>query len=110
MTLRSPYSPLDIPETDLLSYLFPNKRNVSNDPIWIDAMDPNNCLSPRQGLLWIKRLAIGLDRLGIANQEVIMVLTPNHIFVPIVYLGIVGSRRIFSAGNPIYTVTGMFST
>ena len=58
-------------------------------------------------MLWIKRLAIGLDRLGVANQEVVMILTPNHIFVPIMYLGIAGSRRIFSAGNPIYTVTGM---
>src|ERR1700760_2753494 len=106
MTIHSPYPSLDIPETDILSYLFPNQRTVSNDPIWIDATDPTNCLSPKQGLLWIKRLSIGLDRLGIGAQEVVMILTPNHIFVPIIYLGIVGSRRIFSAGNPIYTVNG----
>jgi hypothetical protein len=57
-------------------------------------------------LNWVKRLAIGLNRLGIKDQEAVMILTPNHIFVPAAYLGIVGSRRVFSAGNPIYTVPG----
>lgn len=33
-----------------------------------------------------------------------MIYTPNHIFVPVAYLGIVGSCRAFSAANPIYTV------
>lgn len=33
-----------------------------------------------------------------------MIYTPNHIFVPAAYLGIVGSCRAFSAANPIYTV------
>jgi 4-coumarate--CoA ligase len=110
MTIKSPFPPLEIPETDLLSYLFPNTSNVSSDPLWIDANDPTNCLSPKQGLLWIKRLAIGLDRLEIASQDVVMILTPNHIFVPVIYLGIVGSRRIFSAGNPIYTASGRPTT
>jgi 4-coumarate--CoA ligase len=35
-----------------------------------------------------------------------MILTPNHIFVPVAYLGIVGSKRIFSGANPAYTVSG----
>ena len=33
-----------------------------------------------------------------------MIYTPNNIFVPVAYLGIVGSGRAFSAANPIYTV------
>lgn len=33
-----------------------------------------------------------------------MIYTPNHIFVPVAYLGIVGSGRVFSGMNPIYTV------
>lgn len=36
-----------------------------------------------------------------------MIYTPNHIFVPAAYLGIVGSGRSFSAVNPIYTVQEM---
>lgn len=34
-----------------------------------------------------------------------MVLTPNHIFVPVAYLGITGAGRIFSGANPVYTAT-----
>jgi 4-coumarate--CoA ligase len=106
MPFTSPFPSLDIPKIDLLSYLFPAGSEPSEEPIWIDASNPENCLSPRQALSWIKRLAIGLDRLGIQPQEVVMILTPNHVFVPAAYLGIVGSRRIFSAGNPIYTDSG----
>ena len=32
-----------------------------------------------------------------------MIYTPNHIFVPIAYQGIVGSGRVFSGMNPAYT-------
>jgi 4-coumarate--CoA ligase len=34
-----------------------------------------------------------------------MIYSPNHLFIPVAYLGIVGSVRAFSAANPIYTVS-----
>jgi hypothetical protein len=37
-----------------------------------------------------------------------MIFSPNHIFVPVAYLAIVGSGRCFSAGNPVYTVAGRY--
>lgn len=109
MVYTSPVPEVEIPKTDLLTYLFPPGQKVSEDPIWIDAACPENSLSPRQLLNWVKRLGIGLDRLGIKSQEAVMILSPNHIYVPAAYLGIVGSRRVFSAGNPIYTVSGAFA-
>ena len=51
-------------------------------------------------------MAIGLDRLGVKKGDVLMMVSPNHIFVPIAYLGTVGSGRIFSGANPLYTVDG----
>lgn len=33
-----------------------------------------------------------------------MIYSPNHLHIPVAYLGIVGSSRAFSAANPIYTV------
>ena len=51
----------------------------------------------------IKRFAVGLDRLGLAEQDTVMVLTPNHIFVPLVYLAAAGSKRCFTGANPAYT-------
>lgn len=72
--------------------------------MWYDAADPKKNLSPRRALQWIKRLGLGLDRIGVKHGEIVMIYTPNHIFVPVAYLGIVGSSRAFSAANPIYTV------
>lgn len=106
MVLTSPLNPVEIPRTDILSYLFPPGSVLSGKPLWLESADPENSLSPRQALNWVKRLAIGLDRKGVKTQEAVMMFTPNHIYVPSAYLGIVGSRRIFSAANPMYTVSG----
>ncbi|KAI1967118.1 hypothetical protein LOZ58_000613 [Ophidiomyces ophidiicola] len=103
MPFSSPFPPLQIPKVDLLSYLFPPNAPVSDKPIWIDAEHPENCLSPRQLLQWVRRLAFGLDRLGVKPGEVVVTLTPNHIFVPVAFLGIVGSRRLFSGISPSFT-------
>jgi len=55
-------------------------------------------------LQWVKRLGLGLDRLGVKHGDIVLIYSPNHIFIPVAYLGIVGSCRAFSAVNPIYTV------
>ena len=88
----------------MLDYLFPEGQSLSNEPVWHDAVDPQRNLSPRQLLQWVKRVCLGLDRLGIGKGEVCMLYSPNHLFIPVAYLGIVGSVRAFSAANPIYTV------
>ncbi|KAH0383851.1 acetyl-CoA synthetase-like protein, partial [Aureobasidium melanogenum] len=54
--------------------------------------------------MWAKRLGIGLDRLGVQLGEIVLIYTPNHIFVPVAYIGIVGNTRAFSAINPVSTV------
>ncbi|KAG9512003.1 acetyl-CoA synthetase-like protein, partial [Aureobasidium melanogenum] len=54
--------------------------------------------------MWAKRLGIGLNRLGVQPGEIVLIYTPNHIFVPVAYIGIVGNTRAFSAINPVSTV------
>jgi len=51
----------------------------------------------------VKRLAVGFDKLQIPTNGAIMVFSPNHIFVPAVYLASAGSKRAFTGANPIYT-------
>jgi 4-coumarate--CoA ligase len=98
---------IDIPATDLLTYLFPPSKPASDKPIWIDADDTKNSLSPRQLLQWVKRLGAGLQNLGLKRQDVVMMYSANHIFVPVAYLGIAGSGCIFSGCNPAYGVEGL---
>ena len=106
MVTQSPYPDLKIPEQDILTYLFDSADPLTDSPLWINAARPDSYLSLRTALQWIKRLAIGLDGLGVKRGDVLMMVSPNHIFVPIAYLGAVGSGRIFSGANPLYTVDG----
>ncbi|KAI4737148.1 4-coumarate-CoA ligase, partial [Aureobasidium sp. EXF-12298] len=89
---------------DLLTWLFPQHQPVSESPIWIDAVNPSKSVSPAELLMWAKRLGIGLNRLGVQPGEIVLIYTPNHIFVPVAYIGIVGNTRAFSAINPVSTV------
>ncbi len=106
MPFKSVHPDLDIPKVDLLTYLFPPGVKPRDTPIWIDSDDPEKSLSASQLLGWVKRLAFGLEKMGIMKGEVIMIHTPNHIFVPAAYLGIVGSGYAFSAANPVFTLPG----
>lgn len=105
MPHKSKYPNLDIPASNILDFIFaPNDPIPEDESIWHDSVEPSNSLSKSQGLHRIKQLAVALDSLGIKEQEVVMIFTPNNICVPIAYMGIVGSKRIFSGANPIYTV------
>lgn len=95
---------IDIPATDILSWIFPDGKEPSDAPIYIDADDISNSLSLKQVLKWVKRLQIGLDRLGIQRGEAVMMYSTNHIFIPVLYYAIVGSQRIFTGCNPAYGV------
>lgn len=105
MPFSSPYPHIDIPQSNILSYLFGGA--VSDEPLWFDSKDPaQRNLSPKQLLQWVKRLGYGLERLGLRKGDVVMICTPNQIFVPVAYLGIVGAGCVFSGANPAYTVPG----
>lgn len=107
MPFQSPFQ-IDIPSTDLLTYLFPPSKPASDKPIWIDANDIQHALSPRQLLQWVKRLGAGLQGLGLKKGDVVMVYSHNHIFVPVAYLGVAGCGWVFSGCNPAYGVDGKF--
>ena len=106
MPQKSKVPDLTIPASNILDFVFaPDDSVPPTASIWHDSVNPSNALTKAQGLHRVKRLALALDNLHIPEQSVIMIFTPNHICVPIAYMGIVGSKRIFSGANPIYTVT-----
>ena len=116
MPKQSIFAPISIPSCNVLTFLFPPDSEIrtSTKPIWIDAIDPAIQLSAGAALAWIKRLSQGLDNLRnkqnggqlVKRGEVVLIFTPNHVFVPVAYMGIVGSGRIFSGINPAYSVNG----
>ena len=106
MPFKSVHPYLSIPQTNLVDYLFPPSLKLSNNPLWIDAKNPSNFLSEAQVLQWSKSFSKGLSNAGLRQGEVVMLFTPNHIFVPVGYLGIVGGGYRYSAGNPDFTLRG----
>ncbi|VUC20034.1 unnamed protein product [Clonostachys rosea] len=103
MPYTSRYPALDIPSSNILTYLFPDPPTTSREPLWFDSKDPSKNLSPAQLLNWVRRLGCGLQRLNLSRGDVVMICSPNQIFVPVAYLGIVGAGFVFSGANPAYT-------
>lgn len=106
MPWQSPFNSLNIPQVDILTYLLQGDVNLTDYPIWFDAENPSQCLTMAQALELASRVAAGLDRLEVPPGDVVLTLSPNSISIPPLYLGIVGSGRIFSGASPSYTVSG----
>ncbi|RVX70429.1 hypothetical protein B0A52_05928 [Exophiala mesophila] len=101
---------IQLPETDLLSYLFGTSTSgieIPDQPIWLDAGNPSRSISKRDALAYIKRFALGLERLGIRQGDVVLMFTPNHIFVPIAYLGTIAHGATFTGAGTTATVSDL---
>jgi 4-coumarate--CoA ligase len=107
MHFKSKIPDLVIPKCSILDYLFPPGTEPSEKPLWINAKDESISNSPKSALLYARRLGFGLKRLGVKSGDVCMLFTPNHIFVPVAYWGVVGLGAAFSGANPNFTVKGM---
>ncbi|KAK8151695.1 4-coumarate-CoA ligase [Phyllosticta citrichinensis] len=118
MVLESPHPRLVLPECNVLDYLFPSQSapplpsscepalrpNIDeNEPILLDVATPETqSLTAGQMQQWVKRFGYGLEKLGVKRGEVVLVYTPNHIYVPVAYMGTVAAGRVFSGANPAY--------
>ncbi|KAJ6788069.1 hypothetical protein PWT90_02516 [Aphanocladium album] len=102
MPIRSTYNDVDIPSVNVAEYIFGSGQTLTDKPIWTNADDTSKSLSLRQALVWVKRLGAGLQKLGLKRGDAVMMCSTNHIFVPVVYLGIVGSTCVFTGANPAY--------
>jgi len=106
MTIKSHRPNLEVKEGNILDWLFPKGSTPSDKPLWIDATNNDVSLSPKQLVPWVKRVGYGLQRLGVRAGDSLLVFTPNHIFVPVAYLGTVCLGCAFSGASPAFTVTG----
>lgn len=115
MPTKSPYAPLEISEQNIVHYLFRREREapISDRPIWIEASDTSIYLTQKDLLQWATRLAVGLDNVRdreggqvVQPGDVVLTFSPNHVMIPVAYLGAVGSGRIFSGVNAAYSTRG----
>ncbi|EXJ61682.1 hypothetical protein A1O7_02111 [Cladophialophora yegresii CBS 114405] len=105
MPFVSKLASLPLQKCSILDFLFPSDQGISDKPLWIDARDPSHWQSPKSALALARRLGFGLQRLGVQPGDRCLLFTPNHIMVPVSYLGIVGAGAAFSGANPAFTET-----
>ncbi|CAL9125520.1 unnamed protein product, partial [Musa textilis] len=49
----------------------------------------------------VRSLAAGLSRVGITSKDVVLVMLPNSILFPVVFLGVLSVGAVFSTMNPL---------
>lgn len=95
MPVKSPLPDLNIPGINIVHHVFPPGQQIYDRPQWIDVGDPQYSLSPPQALLFAKQIACALNGQKVPRGAVVLLICPNHILIPAIYYGIVGSGRVF---------------
>ena len=103
-TMRSRWS-CDIPITDLCTYLFTSPTApLSRTPVFLCADKPethNPSMHTYRSL--VQRIARGLRAAGLQPGQRVLVFSPNTVFYPALYLGILAAGGVFTGANPAYT-------
>ncbi|KAF4339003.1 cutinase transcription factor 1 beta [Fusarium beomiforme] len=108
MIFSSKYQ-IDIPEVDLLSYIFDispdgSQPTSSDKPVYVNAHDPTQRMNRAELEHKIKSVAAGLRHVfKIRDGDVVLAYCENSILYPAVILGSIASGAIFTGANPGYT-------
>eukprot|EP01018_Ginkgo_biloba_P039672 Gb_04708 [translate_table: standard] len=87
-------------DIDVVTYIFSQPRH--SQVAFIDA-PTGDTLCYQQLRHNVQTLAAGLHALGIRKGDVVLVLSPNSIMLPCIYLGILSIGAIITTANPLNT-------
>lgn len=49
---------------------------------------------------------VGLKKLQLKTGDVVLMISPNHVFVPVAYIGSIACGAVFSGLTPLASVNG----
>ncbi|KAF5636700.1 4-coumarate ligase [Fusarium tjaetaba] len=89
------------PRISLPGWVFGSEQHgLRNEKIaFVDADDPSNTLTIWEFELYSKRLAVGLQRLGVTSGDRVLVFSENGIFVPCLFFGIIMAGAIYTGAT-----------
>ncbi|KIW94002.1 uncharacterized protein Z519_05318 [Cladophialophora bantiana CBS 173.52] len=97
---KSPYT-IDIPLIDVNTFVFQSGSRASLEaPQYFDADTPAKCFSLAQGETYSKRVALGLQRLGLRTDDRVLLYSNNRLFFPVAIWGTIAAGCIFTAASP----------
>jgi 4-coumarate--CoA ligase len=102
MPIKSRWN-IDIPKISLPRLLFTSSTGpLPNIDIFFDAESPAQKLTLDSFRLWSQRFAAGLRHAGLQDGDRVLLFSPNNIFFPVVFMGVIMAGGIFTAANPSY--------
>ncbi|KAI7764290.1 hypothetical protein LZL87_012978 [Fusarium oxysporum] len=95
---------IDIPDVDVLTYVFGVSTPGDGSFVYLDAKTPAQGFRKHELETYVKRLAGGLHEMKkIKNDDVILAYTDNSVWYPVIVLGAICAGGIFTGANPGYT-------
>lgn len=91
------------PNLSMITFLFRNISSYPHKPALIDA-DLDQTLSFAQFKSTLSKVSIGLHKLGVRKNDVVLIFAPNSIQFPLCFFGIIALGAIATTVNPAYTV------
>ncbi|KAJ4287275.1 hypothetical protein N0V90_012673 [Kalmusia sp. IMI 367209] len=94
---------INIPTKDLLSWMFDDQTYDPNQPVYIDAAQPERTISSRQARSITQKLCAGFKQAGFKEGDCVCILSFNDIYISMAFLGILAFGGIFAGSNPSHT-------
>lgn len=86
-----------------MSWTFDHIKYDLDQPIYIDALNPQRYVTARQAKKLIRQLAAGFTALGLKKGDCVSIHSFNDIYYPIFFLGVVAAGLVYAGTNPGYT-------
>ncbi|KAG2376431.1 hypothetical protein LR48_Vigan06g068400 [Vigna angularis] len=101
---HSKHAPVDLPSDpflDVVSFIFSHRH----DGVSALVDSSSGCsISYSKLLPLVKSVACGLHKMGVSQGDVVLILLPNSIYYPIVFLGVLYLGAIVTPLNPLSSV------
>ncbi|KAL1315810.1 4-coumarate--CoA ligase-like 6 isoform X1 [Arachis hypogaea] len=102
---RSKHLSLELPKdpfTDLVSFVFSHRHNGVS--ALVDSSSGSS-VSYSKLQPFVKSMAYGLHKMGVSQGDVVLLLLPNSIYYPIVFLGVLCLGAVVAPLNPLSSVS-----
>ncbi|KAM7502182.1 hypothetical protein LguiB_001086 [Lonicera macranthoides] len=91
------------PNLSMITFLLRNVSSYPHKPALIDA-DSNQTINFAEFKSTLSKVSIGLHKLGVRKNDVVLIFAPNSIQFPLCFFGIIALGAIATTVNPAYTV------
>ncbi|KAE9368680.1 acetyl-CoA synthetase-like protein [Stipitochalara longipes BDJ] len=101
------HSPHKIPITvsDIPSFIFSSSSpKLRKSPLYFDAENPTKCYSLEQAEVMVKRVAKGLQDLGMQPGERVLLISGNQLHFPVLLWGVIAAGCIFTGCTPAASI------